>query len=131
MDARKLTAGLSIKNIIVAFAAVSLPAIITPIDEKMSDTVTELKSVIDSLRKEIKSKNIVIDNLVIDNLVAQNDSLRYQPDALETYSGRQPDYQRFTWNCGDNHTIGEFWFEVNLKQYSEWSTSFMQWLPEN
>jgi len=81
MDARKLIVALSNKDVTDAFAAAILPAIITTIDEKMSDTVTELKSVIDSLREEIKSTNIFIDNLV-----AQNDSLRYRLDALEIYT---------------------------------------------
>jgi len=56
MDARKLIAALSNKDVTDAFAAAILPAIITTIDEKMSDTVTELKSVIVSLREEVKSK---------------------------------------------------------------------------
>jgi len=81
MDARKLIAALSNKDVTDAFAAAILPVIITTIDEKMLDTVTELKSVIVSLREEVKSKNIVVDNLV-----AQNDSLRYRLDALETYT---------------------------------------------
>jgi len=54
MDARKLIAALSNKDVTDAFAAAILPAIITTIDEKMSDTVTELKSVIVSLREEVK-----------------------------------------------------------------------------
>jgi len=81
MDARKLIVELSNKDVTDAFAAAILPAIITTIDEKMSDTVTELTSVIVSLREEVQSKNIVIDNLV-----AQNYSLRYRLDALETYT---------------------------------------------
>jgi len=52
MDARKLIVALSNKDVTDAFAA----AIITTIDEKMSDTVTEQKSVIVSLREEVKSK---------------------------------------------------------------------------